>query len=395
MRRLRAVCASLLLLLLLLTLFVVGCDGNGPPPQLGDDDDNEPSIPFTLPDGFTGEEYLSGLDLPTSLAFPPDGSNRLFINELQSGRILIAQDGELLDEPFAQLETNVQGGFPVDGENGLLGITFDPNYETNGYVYVTYARRTDDGTFGAVARFTDVDNKGEDFTVLLDSIPCAKGHQIESLRFGPDGKLYVSAGDAYQQDAAQDTSAFVGKILRMNPDGSIPADNPFPNSYTYALGFRNCFDLVFDDADELYSTDNGPSFNDEMNKIVAGGNYGWPNGTGPLSDAKSVNPTHTWNEIVAPAGMEFYEGQQFPAAYRGKLFLVLFGATASTEPSDRSKRIQVVSNLDAESGPTFEDFAVYDIHGTGNPVDVTVGPEGNLYLSDIFQGRIFKISYAS
>lgn len=364
---------------------------------------------LSLADGFVAEVFATDLELPTKVAFPPDGSNRLFVNELQSGRIRIVENGELLDEPFAQLETNVEGGFPVDGENGLIGLTFDPDYATNGYVYVTYARRPPDhdhdeastqheggetNALGAVARFTDVDNRGEDFTVLLDSIPCGPGHQIQNLTFGPDGKLYVSVGDAYQEEAVQDTSSLIGKVLRMNPDGTIPDDNPFPGSYTYALGFRNGFDLAFDAAGDLYMTDNGPTRSDELNRIVAGGNYGWPHTVGARDEADFIDPVHEWYEVVAPSGMHFYDGDQFPAAYQDALFLVLFGKTASSGPSDRSKRVQVVRDLDAADGPSLEDFAVYEMEGPGNPVDVTQGPDGSLYVADIFQGKILRIRYS-
>lgn len=371
----------------LLAFTATGCDSTEGPltPR------PTPPFPITVPDGFAVEIFASGLDLPTSIAFPPDGSDRLFVNELQSGKVRIVEGGVLLDEPFAEVATNTTGGFPVSGENGLLGIAFDPQYSVNRYVYVTYATRTDSGTFGTVARFTDVNNRGEDFTVLLEGVPSAPGHQIESLAFGPDGNLYVSTGDAFMEDEVQNTDSFLGKILRMNPDGSVPGDNPFPNSYTYAYGFRNCFDLVFDGAGELFSADNGPDRNDELNRIVAGGNYGWPMALGETAAPEFVAPLHVWSQIVAPSGMVFYQGTQFPAAFRGKLFLVLFGDTFSQGPSDRAKRVQMV---DLDSTPlTFEDFAVYDFPGVGNPLDVTEGPDGSLFLSDIFQGRIFKISY--
>lgn len=375
------------LLTFLFVLAAIGCDGTeGPMTSL-------PPTPFpmTVPDGFTVEIFAVGLDLPTSIAFPPDGSDRLFVNELQTGRVRIVENGTLRDEPFAEVATNTTGGFPVSGENGLLGIAFDPQYRVNRYVYVTYATRTDSGTFGTVARLTDVNNRGEDFTVLLESVPSAAGHQIESLTFGPDGLLYVSAGDAFMEGEVQDTDNFLGKILRMNPDGSLPGDNPFPGSYTYAYGFRNCFDLVFNNSGDLFSTDNGPDRDDELNEVVAGGNYGWPVALGETSAPEFIAPLHVWSQIVAPAGMLFYQGTQFPAAYRGKLFLVLFGDTFAQGPSDRAKRVQVI-DLDAPT-LSLEDFAVYDFADIGNPLDVTEGPDGSLFLSDIFQGRIFKISY--
>lgn len=347
--------------------------------------------PIRVPEGFAVELFASGLELPTSIAFPPDGSDRLFVNELQTGRVRIVSGGVLLDPPFAEVPTNTTGGFPVQGENGLLGLAFDPDYERNRHVYVTYATRTEAGTVGTVARFTDVGDRGEDPTVLLEGIPAGPGHQIESLTFGPDGKLYVSTGDAYLPDRVQDTGSLTGKILRLNPDGSLPADNPFPGSYAWAYGFRNAFDLAFDPSGTLFSTDNGPERNDELNQVVAGGNHGWPIALGTTSDPELVPPLHVWLDVVAPAGMTFYHATGFPAAFRGKLFVVLFGDTYSIGPSPRAKRVQVV-DLDTAS-PTLTDFAVYDFPGLGNPVDVAVGPGGDLFLSDIFQGRIYRVRY--
>lgn len=348
-------------------------------------------FPITLPAGFAAEVYAAGFEFPTSLAFPPDGSDRLFVNELQAGRVRIVENGVLLAQPFATVPTNTTGTFPYNGENGLLGIAFDPDYGFNHYVYVTYATRTDSGTFGSVARLTDVDNQGQDFTVLLEGIPSAPGHQIESVAFGPDGMLYVSTGDAYMDGDVQNTATFVGKILRMTRDGGIPADNPFTGSYTYAYGFRNSFDLVFNAAGELFSTDNGPDRDDELNKIIAAGNYGWPTYLGATTAPGIVAPLRVWNQIVAPSGMTFYTGTQFPAAYRGKLFVVLFGGTFSQGPSDRAKRVTMVDVT--RTPPSFTDFAVYTFAGIGNPVDVAQGPDGSLYLSDIFQGNVFRIAY--
>ena len=367
-------------------LLAAACDGAANPVA-----PPAPRVPLLVPDGFSAHLYASGLELPTSIAFPPDGSNRLFVNELQSGRVRILENGALRPEPFASVPTNAVGGFPVSGENGLLGIAFDPQYASNGHVYITYATRTGAGTFGTVARLTDVDNRGVDHTVLLDGIPAAPGHQVQSLAFGPDGKLYVSVGDAFTPDEAQKIDVLPGKVLRMNPDGSIPMDNPFPGSYTWALGLRNSFDLAFDGTGALYAADNGPGSRDELNRIVAGGNYAWPLALGATFAPEFVSPLVVWPEIVSPNGMAFYGGAQFPAAYRGKLFLVLFGDTFSRGPSPRAKRIQIVDL--SSTPPALEDFAVYDFTGIGNPLDLAVGPDGSLFLSDIFQGHIFRIRY--
>ena len=372
---------------ILLFFVSAGCDSNNsisPEDILG-------QLPISVPQGFSADIFIDGLDLPTSLAFAPDGSGRLFVNELQTGRIRVFNGDTEQSAPFAEILTNVEGGFPVSGENGLIGLAFDPNYTQNRLVYVSYAVRSSGETFGAVARYRDVDGRGEDFTVLLDSVRAAPGHQIESLAFGPNGKLYVSTGDAFRPDEAADTSSVLGKVLRLNPDGSIPTDNPFPGSYAFALGLRNSFDLAFDDAGNLFAADNGPDHDDELNRIVRGANYGWPAFLGMVGQPGMTDPLFTWPQIVSPDGMAFYRGTQFPDAFRGKLFLVLFGDTFSSGPSPLAKRIQTV-DLSA-SPPVFEDFAVYGFPGTGNPLDVAVGPDGSLYFTDIFQGRVYRIQY--
>ena len=372
---------------------LVGCENVSEPDEAPGP---EPALAVTTPDGFRVDVFAEDLDLPTSLAFAPDGSGRLFVNELQSGRVIIFENGNRLDEPFTRVVTNVEGDFPVDGENGLLGIAFDPDYAANRFVYFTYAYRTDEGTFGRVVRYTDSENRGTERMVLLDGIPCAQGHQIESLAFGPDDKLYVSVGDAYLDHRVQDSTDVVGKILRMNRDGTIPDDNPFPDSHVYAVGFRNCFDLVFMPNGDLITTCNGPQWNDEMEVVEKGANYGWPLWTGDGDTEGYVDPIHIWPGVVSPTGMLVYEGMQFPERYRGKILQVLFGATHSSGSSTTAKRIQVVDLLGSGTDATaiFEDLLVYQFDGTGNPVDIAEGPDGSVYLTDIFKGRIYRIRYA-
>lgn len=353
---------------------------------------------ISVPEGFVVELFSENITLPTSMEFPPDGSDRLFVNELQSGKIWIYENGEKLDEPFVDLGLNIEGGFPVDGENGLIGLEFDPDYQTNGYVYITYAARENEQEVASVARFTDVNNKGEDFTVLLTDLPSDKGHQIENLRFGPDGMLYVSVGDAYEEEKVQDVNEYHGKILRMTPTGEIPADNPFgPDNYVYALGFRNSYDMYFRENGDLLANDNGPDGMDRFMVIEAGGNYGWPEEEGFNDNPEFTNPLQVWESTVAPTGMHFYKGDQFPSEYQNKLFQVLFGFTASTTPNANGKRVQIV-NIEGEGQDTevsFEDFAVWEFNDgfPNNPVDITEGPDGSLYIGDIFQNKIFRIRY--
>ena len=369
---------------------LMACEGN--------EESGDPSVlfaPFITPQGFEVEEVVEGLNLPTSLAFAPDSSGRLFVNELQSGIIHIIQGDSLLPSPFASVATFVTGGFPVDGENGLIGLAFDPDYLNNRYVYVSHAYWGKEDTLGRVVRFRDEGNQGVDWTILVDSIPCASAHQVQSLRFGPDGKLYLSVGDAFRPAWAQDFSQLPGSILRINPDGSIPDDNPIPNSYVYAYGLRNPFDFLFTEREELLATDIGAVLEDEFNVIEPGANYAWPLWGGPGNQSGYIDPVHTWLESVSPTGMEWYRGEAYPEPYRNKLLLVLFGRTYEEGPSELAKRIQV---LDIQGqGQTmqlsFEDLLIYNLPTRGNPLDIAVGPDGFVYFTDIFRGKVFRLVY--
>ncbi len=380
-------------LLLIFVLIIHSCGTDSEP------DDFIQPLPevsqINVPDGFVVEEFAAGLNFPTSIAFPPDGSDRLFVNELQTGNIIIFENGERLSTPFASVNTMVQGGFPVAGENGLIGLAFDPEYESNRYVYISFAVRTGNGTKGVVARFTDNNNRGENFTILLDDIPSANGHQVQNITFGPDGKLYVSVGDAFAESNVQNLDRLEGKMLRMNKDGSIPADNPFGESFVWALGLRNSFGIAFRDNGDLIANENGPERIDELNVIVEGGNYGWPDTLGFGGEPEFIDPIHVWQSIVAPTGIHFYNGTQFPARFRGKMFQVLFGRTFSDGPDPLAKRIQIVdlSGAGLNTQASFEDFAVYEFEGKGNPLELAEGPRGSLFLTDIFQGKIFRIRF--
>lgn len=381
------------------TLITIGCGEDTLPVNQDDDPVESPDVEsISVPEGFSITEFANNLDLPTSVEFPPDGSNRLYVNELQSGKIWIYDEGEKRSEPFADLTLNVDGGFPYSGENGLIGLEFDPDYEENGYVYVTYAMRIDGEEVATIGRFTDVNGIGEDFKVLLTGLPSDKGHQIENIRVGPDGYLYISVGDAYEDQKAQDADEYHGKILRMTRDGEIPPGNPFgPDSYVYAMGFRNAFDMVFLDNGDLLTADNGPTGMDRFIAVEEGGDHGWPAEIGYHENPDFINPVHVWTETVSPTGMHIYKGDQFPEMYRGKLFQVLFGYTYSEGPNANGKRIQVLelSGEGQDLSVDFDDFAVWEFDGEfpNNPVDLAEGPDGSLYVTDIFQGKIFKISY--
>lgn len=359
--------------------------------ELQTDDD----YPIQVPVGFELDLFAENLEAPTSIEFPPDGSNRLFVNELNSGKIWIFENGAKLSEPFLDLAEFIPDQFPFAGSRGLIGLEFHPNYRSNGYLYITYAASVHGEEQGFIARVQDENNKAADFTIIRGKIPSEQGHQVQNIEFGPDNMLYVAVGDAYQPDLAQDTTAWNGKILRFTPDGEIPQDNPFgAENAVYALGFRNPYDLIFSESGDLLVNDNGSEGNDSFYKVTPGSNAGWPVVEGTHNNPDFIQPLYVWSNTVVPTGMHVYKGDQFPANFQGKLFMTLFGQTKEGQ-NPYGKRIQIV---DVENGEVLNDnhwidFLIYQFDGLANPIDITEGPDGRLYINDFFQGHIYVVSY--
>ena len=206
------------------------------------------------------------------MAISPDG--RLFFTQKDTGQIRVMKNSQVLNESFVSLDD-----YYVSWEQGLLGITLDPEFSDNHFLYLYYTSM-DDRTgeiFNRVVRFTDKDNKGIDKTILLDKIFAENGYNSGgALAFGPDSKLYVTVGDATEHPFSQDLAIEIGKVLRINRDGSIPSDNPFPGSPIFTFGHRNIFGIAFDKSGNGIITENGDSHYDEINLVQKGGNYGYP-----------------------------------------------------------------------------------------------------------------------
>jgi Glucose / Sorbosone dehydrogenase len=226
------------------------------------------------------------------LNFAPDG--RLFFVEVNAGRIRVANGMELQSEPMATLAVQQAA------ESGLLGLALDPEFSKNHFVYAYYSEgdRSDPsrGIRNRVVRFTERDGIAGEMTPILDNLPVSStgaedAHQGGALLFGPDGRLYVSVGETGNPAASQDLASLAGKILRVNADGSIPPDNPFPGSPVFAFGFRNPWGMVFHPkTGALFATENGNKAHDEINLVTAGGNYGWPKVDGINDDPKYEDP---------------------------------------------------------------------------------------------------------
>lgn len=255
--------------------------------------------------GGTLETVAEGLEVPWAVAELPDGS--LLVTERDRGRV-VRVVGDRVD---------VVATLPVraGGEGGLLGIAAHPDVAAHGWIYV-YSTRA--GPLNRVSRFTFDGASLRDEVVILDGIPAADIHNGGRLAFGPDGRLYVATGDAAVPGLAQDLRSLAGKILRMNDDGSVPDDNPF-GTLVYSYGHRNPQGLAWTDDGTLYATEHGPSAHDEINRIRAGGNYGWP--AAVCSDhAGFVAPLRCFDEFtLAPAGAAFDAGGRlYVAGLRGE-----------------------------------------------------------------------------
>jgi glucose/arabinose dehydrogenase len=242
----------------------------------------------------------TGLDVPWGIAFLPGGE--AIVTERETGRLLRIRRGE---DPVEVARVEVA---TPDGEVGLLGIAADPAGDGDLYVYFG----TPDDNRIAVLR------SGGPLELVLTGIPGTPFHTGGRLAFGPDGKLYASAGDATVPANAQDPDSLAGKILRLEADGSIPSDNPDPASAAWSLGHRNVEGLAWDASDRLWATEFGENRLDELNLIEAGGNYGWPLFEGPGNDPRYVDPVLTWTPAEAsPAGIAFADGSLYVAALRG------------------------------------------------------------------------------
>ena len=291
-------------------------------------------VPANLPSGFSESLIAAGLDLPTSMTVAPDG--RLFITE-KAGGIRIVKDGQLLPTPFAKLTVE------TEFERGLQSLAFDPDFEVNGRVYVYYTLPESGGAVrNHVAVFTaDGDTAAGEPTPLVTLDPTGgPAHNGGALAFGPDGKLYVTTGDASTASNSQKLTNRLGKVLRYNPDGTIPADNPTSfggvsgtttgaNRAIWAIGLRNPFTMSFQPGTgRLYINDVGGDKFEEVNVGQAGANYGWPVAEGYPGSGGAVPgltyPIYSYPNLgrAAIAGSTFYNPQvnSFPSKFIGDYF---------------------------------------------------------------------------
>ncbi|WP_449467984.1 PQQ-dependent sugar dehydrogenase [Stenotrophomonas humi] len=329
---------------------------------------------------------------PWAMTFLPDGS-----------ALITEKAGKLIHfDPASGKRGDISGVPAVDygGQGGLGDVVVHPQFASNGWVYYSYAEQGEGDTRGAaVARAKlalDANGGGQlsDAQVIWRQTPkvSGRGHYGHRLAFGPDGKLWISSSERQKFDPAQDMKSNLGKIIRINDDGSIPADNPFvaqgsPADQVWSLGHRSVLGLAFDANGKLWEHEMGPKGGDELNLIQRGGNYGYPivsNGdhydgrTIPDHDTRPefIAPVVTWRQVISPAGFIIYSGPQFPQ-WQGSGFI---GGLSS------KSLVRV-----AFDGDTAREAERFDM---GNRIrEVEQGPDGALWLlEDGSDGRLLKLT---
>ncbi len=338
-----------------------------------------------VPAGFSDSLVASGISSPTAMQFAPDG--RLFVCQ-KGGALRVIKNGALLSTPFVTVTVD-----PL-GERGLLGVAFDPNFTANHFVYVYYTA-TSPAVHNRVSRFTasgDVAVAGSEVVLVdLDDLD-ATIHNGGHLNFRPDGKLYVAVGENSVSANAQRIDTRLGKILRINTDGSIPADNPssFPgisgttsgvNRAIWAVGLRNPFTFaVQPGTGRLFINDVGQNTWEEIDDGIKGGNYGWPTCEGTCSSSSFSDPLFAYDHSdgsCAITGGTFYNPatSQFPAEYTGRYFFADYcgGWIRSFDPATGA----------------VADFA----SGISSPIDLQVHSDGSLYYLAYGDGSVFRVAF--
>jgi len=336
-------------------------------------------------------EVVGGLDHPWAMAFLPEGS--VLVTE-RPGRLRLVEDGRLRAEPI--------GGVPpvfARDQGGLLDVALDPDFARSRLIYLSYAHEEGGKTTTRVtrARYAPEGLSGQEVVFEAKPLVDSSKHFGSRLAFGRDGTLYVTVGDRFsEREQAQSLGSHLGKVLRINRDGSVPKDNPFvgstgalPEIYTY--GHRNPQGLALNPrTGVVWEQEHGARGGDEINVLAAGANHGWPEvsygrnydftaiGSGKTAAPGVEQPLFYWDPSIAPSGMTFYDGDRFPG-WRGD---VLVGAL----------RAELVSRLDLEEEGRVMKEERFLKGELGRVRDVRTGPDGLVYLlTDESPGGLYRL----
>src|SRR6187402_3600053 len=337
-----------------------GCDPQ-PPATTPPPPPATSAVTFTTQDGVRvqADAIASNLEVPWAMAFAPDG--RLFVAE-RPGRVRIVNPSTSTSEIALTLDDVFR-----QGEAGLLGLALAPDFAATRLVFLHYTAVVGNGAVNRIVRYREAGGRLAERAVLLDNIPAATIHDGGRLRFGPDGLLYATAGDAANSALAQDPASLAGKFLRIDRDGLSARGNPF-GSPVFSWGHRNPQGFDWHPATgEIWATEHGNSGNDEINVIRTGVNYGWPTIEGAQTFPSMEPPITSFSPSIAPSGAAFYRGARFPQ-FVGNLF-------AATLRGTHLLRLVV----DAQGRRVTRQERL--LEGTfGRLRDVVIGPDGYIYI---------------
>lgn len=308
--------------------------------------------------------FVEGLVVPWSVVFT--SSERALVTE-RGGNIRQIVKGQLSSEPLFVFEE-----VEAEGEAGLMGMALHPNYSVNKYIYVCLAYESN-GLKDKVERLVDNGSSMARDKVIIENIHSARFHAGCRVKFGPDGKLYITTGDASERAQAQDKNSLAGKILRLNDDGTVPSDNPF-GSAIWSLGHRNPQGIAWNKDGVLYETEHGPSGfdgpggGDEVNVIKKGANYGWPVVSHDKSQAGMESPKLVFTPAEAPSGATFYNGNIFPQFRNNLFFTALRG--------EGIFRV-ILNDQKPEEAISYEKLDV----DVGRVREIVEGPDGLIYFA--------------
>lgn len=346
----------------------------------------------SLPENFAEFEVTPRLDAaPVGLVRAPEPDGRLFITTDDNdnlGKIEVVKNGKLLSTPALELNIN------SSGEHGMIGWVLGPNFNSTGYIYLMYT--TDEGGIhNRISRFTftgDVIDPNSEFVLMeLDLLGSGNSHNGGGMAFGNDGKLYVGVGDNQQSGNSESMDTVLGKILRINSDGTIPSDNPFydvttgNNRAIYARGVRNPFSMDADsESNTIFFNDTGPASYEEVNQVKRGVDYGWPSqGAGPNAAPGFENPVYAYHRGATPGACAITSGifhrtsdSTFPSEYTDKYYFADYCAAS-------------IYGFDLKTGEV-EPFATNTYEG---PVSFAVFDDGSLYYLSRQERKVFKIEY--
>lgn len=353
--------------LLIVVLFNINC-------AAGDSDSTAVPSSGNVP-RFRVEPVANNLEVVWSIVFASDG--RIFFTE-RPGRVRVIENGKLRAAPFF-----VVPDVELKGESGLMSLALHPNFSENHFVYLAYGYQDNGDQSVRVARYRETGETLTEPQTIIEKIPASKYHSGTRLKFGPDGKLYVTTGDATEQGRAQNLSSINGKTLRLNDDGSVPTDNPFvgqanarPEIWSY--GHRNAQGMDWQpDTNLMFQTEHGPSWidgvslfkrtgGDEVNVVERGKNYGWAKISHKMKKEGMETALVSYSPAVAPASGMFYRGSLFPQFKNNFFFGALKGEAIIRLVLDGRKIISQDRLIEKQYGRIRE---------------VAEAPDGSIYFS--------------